>query len=86
MDRYSYNRQAASPISMEELPPVQQKIVQILVDHRYKPTMVWDGIHGYIVEFDGSERFTVDLLKDLVRHPLFRWIEANSRGAIAVGM
>jgi hypothetical protein len=84
-----FTREAASPIDLKDLPPVQQKLVKILTQHNLKPTMAWDGIHGYIVEFDGGQgagRFTVELLKKLVGHPLFRWIEGNHAEGISVGM
>lgn len=88
MERYSYNRQAASPIEVTDLPPDQQKFVKALARFGLKPVHVWDGIHGFIVDFEGgSPRMTKDFLQALTRNSDFRWVEFSSmRGDISVGM
>lgn len=82
----SRDKKGADEIDIDLLPPDRLRLVNKIP---YKPVMAWDGIHGYIVEFDRPSiqggRFTKAFLKTLTSDPNFRWIE-NQRSGLAIGM
>lgn len=80
-------KQAASEISLEELPIAQKELVAIV---EYPIVQVWEGIHGYIVEFKGNSpggaRIDRNKLKRMLGHKDFRWISPSDRDGFSVGM
>lgn len=92
---YNYDRRAkvaASEIPLEELPDNLKALVKRLekLPGGWEANTVWDGIHGYIVDFELSSmhhvRFAKQTLKDLVSESDIRWVEVSQGGTVAVGM
>jgi len=80
------SKQAASEISIEELPESHWGLVKIVDEPAVK---VWGGVHGYIVEFKargGGARLERDRLKRIVSHKNFRWLSPSGRDSFSIGM
>ena len=89
---YHYDRRqktAADEVLREGLPADRQQFIMLLERKLgWKATTFWDGIHGYIAEFDTRShmsRLMKDDLKLLMGNPLFRWVSLSLKGS-SVGM
>jgi hypothetical protein len=87
--RAGFSAQGASKIDLKDIPKEQQKVIDILSPNGFRPYVAWDGNHGYVIEFKGigrNPRMSKAVLKDLINLSVFRWLEADSDGSIAVGV
>lgn len=74
-------RQAGLEIGLSELPEDRKEIVKLFRKRRLSLRQVWDGLHGYILDFAGRGVLDFTIVSELINYHPFRWVSIDTSSA-----